>query len=341
MNPTRAEICLLTGGTGFIGGHLVERLVHQGSTVRCLVRRTSDTAWLESMGVELALGDITDPGSLARAASGCRYVFHCAALVSDWATTAEITEINVGGTRNVVEAAAACGAERFVHLSTTDVYGHPGGTGIGETYRPARVRNWYARTKLAAEAELWRVASTYAMDVVVLRPATIFGPRSDEVVGQIAQAIRRRQMLLIDRGEAVAGLCYVENLIDAVVLAQSHRDAPGQTFNVSDGLDVTWRQFTDDLAAGLGCPPVRLSMPYWLAKGIGFSLEQGYRLLRKSTGLKTQPLLSRQAVQVMGRSQRFSTRKLHELLGWTPRVDYLSGLRATLEWLHREATELQ
>ncbi len=84
-------------------------------------------------------------------------------------------------------------------------------------------------------------------------------------------------MVLVDRGRAVAGLCYVENLVDAACSRSRHDAAPGQAFNVTDGLDVTWKQFTDDLAAGLGCPPVRWSMPYWLANGIGFSLEHGYR----------------------------------------------------------------
>ena len=87
-------------------------------------------------------------------------------------------------------------------------------------------------------------------------------------------------MLLIDAGRAIAGLCYVDNLIDAALLALGHDAAPGHAFNVSDGLAITWRQFTDGLAEGLGCPRVRWSLPYRLANGIGFSLEHGYRLLR-------------------------------------------------------------
>ena len=122
---------------------------------------------------------------------------------------------------------------------------------------------------------------------MILRPATVYGPGSTDVVGEIARAIRGRHMLLVDRGRAVAGLCYVENLIDAALLALRHEAAPGQAFNVSDGLDVTWRQFTDGLAEGLGCPQVRWSLPYWLANGLGFSLEHGYRLLRRATGLST------------------------------------------------------
>jgi nucleoside-diphosphate-sugar epimerase len=117
------------------------------------------------------------------------------------------------------------------------------------------------------------------------------------------------------------------------VLARDHDAAPGEAFNVSDGLDVTWREFTDALAEGLDCAKPRWSMPYWMASGIGFSLEHGYRALRRTTGLSTQPLLSRQAVQVLGRDQRFSSARARELLGWEPRVDYEAGLEATLAWL--------
>jgi nucleoside-diphosphate-sugar epimerase len=226
--------------------------------------------------------------------------------------------------------------QRFVHFSTTDVYGYPGGVAIDETHTAARFRNWYAQTKLGAETEVRRVEKAHALDAVILRPATVYGPRSTDVVGEIARAIRDGKMLLVDRGRAVAGLCYVDNLIDAAVLALRHQAAPGNAFNVSDGLDITWKEFTDGLAAGLGYSQVRWSVPYWIAHGLGFSLEHGYRLLRKTTRLKTPPLLSRQAVHVMGNNQDFSNRKTRELLGWEPRVDYAAGLQTTLAWLRAE-----
>jgi nucleoside-diphosphate-sugar epimerase len=124
--------------------------------------------------------------------------------------------------------------------------------------------------------------------------------------------------------------------MDAAIFALTHGSAVGQAFNVTDALDVTWREFTDDLAAGLGCAKVRWSLPYWMAYSVGFALEHGYRLLRRSTGLHADPLLSRQAVQVLGRDQDFSNVKLREQLRWEPRVDYASGLKATLAWLERE-----
>jgi acetylornithine/succinyldiaminopimelate/putrescine aminotransferase/nucleoside-diphosphate-sugar epimerase len=339
IDPKREDVCLVTGASGFIGGRLAQRLVADGHQVRCLVRAGSDTSRLERLGVEIAVGDLGSERSLTRAVEGCNYIFHCGALVSDWATTQEITQTNVHGTRSLLEAAAGACVERFIHFSTTDVYGHPNGAATEETHTPSGFSNWYAQSKLLAEAEVRRAEAECSLQAVILRPATVYGPGSREVVGEIARAIRSRQMLLVGRGRAVAGLCYVDNLIDAAVLALHHEAAPGNAFNVSDGLDVTWRQFTDGLAEGLGYAKVRWSAPYWAASGVGFSLEHGYRLLRRTTGLSAPPLLSRQAVQVLGRNQDFSNRRARETLGWKPRVDYATGLRETVAWLRAEYPE--
>ncbi|MHB8242768.1 MAG: NAD-dependent epimerase/dehydratase family protein [Solirubrobacteraceae bacterium] len=330
---------LITGATGFIGSHLAKRLVHDDHRVRCLVRPSSDTSALGKLNVQIAVGDLADAQSLTQAAKGCSHVVHCGALVSDWATRREIIDVNVGGTRRLLDAAVRASVKRFVHFSSTDVYGYPGGVSIEETYTAKRFSNWYAQTKLEAETEVSRVAGEHHLEAVILRPATVYGPGSTDVIGEIARAIRAHHMMLIDGGRPVAGLCHVENLIDAAVLALRHQAAPGEAFNICDGLPTTWRGLTDDLAAGLASPNVRFSLPYRPALGIGFTIEHGYRLLRRLTGLHTPALLSRQAVQVLGRSHDFSNEKARTVLGWRPRVSYEDGLNATLAWLKAEYME--
>jgi ornithine--oxo-acid transaminase len=336
IDRSRDDVCLVTGASGFIGGHLAARLVRDGYQVRCLVRPTSDTSVLQGLDVELAVGDLTSAQSLARIVEHCRYVFHCGAMVSDWATPKEVSRVNVEGTRNLLTASAAASVRRVVHFSSTDVYGYPGGVEIDETYTATGFSNWYAHTKIAAEAEVRRAAATHGLDTVILRPSTVYGPRSREVVLEVARAIRGGNMILIDNGRAIAGLCFVDNLVDAALLAMRDDGARGHAFNATDGIDVTWRQLADGLADGLGCARVRWSVPYRLAEGVGFSLEHGYRALRRATHLQTRPLISRQAVQVMGTSQSFSNRKAREQLAWEPRVDYATGLQATLDWLRAE-----
>ncbi len=326
---------LVTGASGFIGSRLASRLAAEGRRVRCLVRASSNTSALTGLQVELATGALGDEGSLRRATEGCEQIVHCAALVSDWATVAEIRAANVAGARNVASAATAAGTRRVVFISTTDVYGHPGSGPLGEERRPAGFANWYAQTKLEGECE---VLAARLPETAILRPATVYGPGSVEVVGEIARALEAGHMLLVDRGRALAGLCYVENLIDAIVLALDRPLGARSTFNVTDELPVTWADFTGDLARGLDAPRVRLSLPYPLAMAIAVAMESSYRLARARTGLQTAPLLSRQAVQVLGRDQSFSAARAAEVLGWRPRVGYEDGLQATLAWLRERSS---
>ncbi len=138
--PVRNDACLVTGATGFIGSHLVRRLSDEGFPVRCLVRATSDTSALDGLDVEITVGDLTDAASLARAAAGCHQIVHCGAIVSDWGTAAEIAAVNIEGTRNLLSAAMAAEVKRFLHVSTTDVYGYPGAPDIDESYVSRELR---------------------------------------------------------------------------------------------------------------------------------------------------------------------------------------------------------
>jgi nucleoside-diphosphate-sugar epimerase len=322
----------VTGASGFIGGRLVQRLVSAfpGCEVRCLVRQWSPE--LKTLGVVQVAGDLD--GDRSHDLTGVDAVFHCAAMVSDWATVAEIRRVNVAGTSRLLAAATQARVRRFVHLSTTDVYGHPHGGPHDETTSVApHFRNWYSQSKAEAEAEVWR-AGAAGLPATILRPATVYGPGSVKVIGEIARALRAGQMIVIDRGRTVAGLCYVDNLIDALLAAACRNEAVGEAFNIADDEPTTWRDLLDDLSTGLDCLPVRFSLPYGFAMMLALACEHGYRVSRRITGLTLPPLLSRQAVQLMGIDQRFMTEKANRLLQHQPKVRYREGgLARTLAWL--------
>ena len=283
VDPSREDVCLVTGATGFIGGRLA-RATGAGGPFGALPR-AREQRHVAARGARRPARRRRPHRARARSLAPWRAVATCS-TAARWYRTGPPRRRSPASTSQArgicSRPSVGASVRRFVHFSTTDVYGHPDGAAIDETYTATRFRNWYAQTKLDAEAEVRRVEEAAALDAVILRPATVYGPGSTDVIGEIARAIQGRHMLLIDGGRAVAGLCYVENLIDAAVLALGHEAAPGHAFNVSDGLDVTWKEFTDDLAEGLGCSKVRWSLPYWLASGVGFSLEHGYRLLRRT-----------------------------------------------------------
>ncbi len=332
--------CFVTGATGFIASHLVERLLQEGFLVRCLVRKSSNTDYLDQLNVNLVYGELTDLESLRKGVQGCDYIFHCAAFVSDWGTIDEIRQINVTGTRNLLEVALEHSSCRFIYVSTTDVYGHPKKKNISEEQPyPTNFCNWYTQTKMEAELEVLHFHTHHQLPVTILRPATVYGPRSVNVIGEISDAIRSGQMLLINNGKANAGLCYITNLIHAIILVAESELAIGKCFNVADNSQVSWKQFIDDLADRLGQQKKYYHMPYGVAYALGWLLENGYRALRMATGLKFSALLSRQAVQVMGREQDFNTDKIQSLLDYQAIVDYKTSLQETVKWIKKSKSE--
>ena len=257
--------------------------------MRCLVRASSDTSLLDALDVEIAVGDLDERTLARRARRGLPL-------------RAPLRRAGVGlgdrprrsrrptsqGTRNLLD-----GLRRRVGAALRPLQHHRRLrlSGRRGDRRDAPRRRGFAtgtrRPSSTPRREVRRVEREHGAG----RRDPAPGDRLRTAARPTSSARSRarsaaRNMLLVDRGRAVAGLCYVENLIDAALLALRHDAAPGQAFNVSDGLDVTWREFTDGLAEGLGCPQVRWSMPYWMA--------QRHRLLararlpaaaRRTTGL--------------------------------------------------------
>jgi len=321
---------LVTGASGFIGSHLAEALAATGDRVRALVRPTADTNRLERLGVELCPGDLTEPASLERAVAGVERVFHCAAVVADWEPRNLSARVNVEGSAALAEAALQAGVRKFVYLSTTEVYGHPDAR-VSED-APYRYRGWpYCDTKIEAEKRIWEYHRR-GLPATVLRPATVWGPRSKSVVVEFVELLRSGQMMLIDRGRKTAGLCYVTDLTDVMRLVGQPEVGLGRVYNVADGAATTWAEFVNGLAALLGLPPVRASIPRALAYPAGWLMEQWAGLL----GAGHRPLLTRMAVEFVGTHQGFSSARAQRELGWQPRVFLAEGLRRVGEWLRED-----
>jgi nucleoside-diphosphate-sugar epimerase len=297
--------------------------------VRVLARASSDLRHLSHLQIQIARGDLGDAAALAEAMRGVRVVYHCAACSTDWAPPSAYVAANVAGTQNVLDATLRGGSvARFLHVSTTDVYGYPR-VPCDESAPMRDVGLPYNRTKIQGEEAVWRAHREHGLPVTVVRPATIYGPRGKDFVVEIASLLRQRMMMLIDSGRARGGFSYVDNVAAAMMAAADSTNAVGHAYNVCDETGVTWREYTDALADALGYKRAWLALPFSAAMGLGAAMEVPYRLLKASK----RPLLTRHAAYLLGREQEFSAARAREDFGFEPRVSLAEGIARSAAWV--------
>ena len=245
---------LVTGASGFLGSHLVEGLLARDESVVAVVRESSSRDHLDRLGVEVVEGDIADRASLEPCLDGVDRVFHCAALVADWGTWDEFRAANVIGVRNLLEAADEMDLGLFVHVSSTDVYGHP--DRVVDESAPFRRRGWpYGDTKIEGEELVWSFVRERGLRATVVRPASLWGPRSPSFVLEVLDALRKKQLPLIGPADRAAGLAEVTNAVNAILLIASSERSIGRAYNITDGSRVTWQAYFERLAQIAGVPP--------------------------------------------------------------------------------------
>jgi nucleoside-diphosphate-sugar epimerase len=317
---------LVTGASGFIGGHLTRALIANGSEVRVLVRPTSKTHNLHDIPVDFCVGELSDPASLHRAVTNVDCVFHCAAVVWDWGDPAVFRAANVDGTELLLKAAMDANVGKFVHVSSTEIYGHPDFPATEDA--PYRYRGWqYCDTKIEAEKLAWRYYHR-GLPLTVVRPATVYGPRSSTIV-ELVKLLQDGQMWLVAGGRKNAGLVYVENLCDLLSLCGEPEAGLGRAYNVTDGLDITWAQWINGFAQMMGKGTVRRSLPRNLAYAVGWALERWGRTRKQAS----RPWVTRMTVEFTGTDQGFPNDRAQRELGWRPRVGYSLGMNRVRAWL--------
>lgn len=302
-------------------------LVQRGADVAILARPTANLTHLKDLPISVRQGTLTDSESLRSAVAGCTHVFHCAACSTDWAPLQTYVDANVVGTQNLLQAAAGLPTlRRFVHVSTTDVYGYPLVTGdertpLVETELP------YNRTKVQGERAVWAAAAA-GMPVTVVRPATIYGPRGKDFTVEMAKLLRQRLMATINGGTAEGGFIYVDDVAAAMIAAGGSDVAAGQAYNLADGSGTTWAQYLSLFARALDARRPWINLSFAGAMRLATAMEMPHRL-----GLPGKPLLTRHAVNLLGRSQEFSAAKARMDVGWRPSVSVEEGIARSVQWL--------
>jgi 2-alkyl-3-oxoalkanoate reductase len=329
---------LVTGATGLLGSHIAERLVASGRRVRALVRETSDTSFLQSLGVELVRGDLTDPESTRRAVRGVEVVYHAAAKVGDWGTWPEFQAGTIEATATLGRAAAEEGVARFVHISSTSAYGHPreGGPPVDET-APLGQNFWwpwdyYTISKVEAERTLWRLADEKGLALTVIRPSWLYGERDRTTTARIVESLRRRRARLVGPGDNPLSAVYAGTVADAAILAARDPHSAGEAYNITNHGRITQRAFMDLFAEASGAPPIAGSVPYRVVFAAATAIEAYGRLSRR----RRPPLITRYATWLLGRDLEYSTEKARDRLGWSPSPSYPESIDRTVRWYLRQ-----
>ena len=319
---------LVTGATGFIGRHLARRLVRERQRVRVLCRPGSEGRLpAEIVGAaEIALGDLRDRESLLRACAGAARIFHCAGHVSDWGPEETFFAMNVQGTRWLLEAAQAASVERVVHLSSIAAFGTPAPEYFDDQSGYGKGKDAYSRTKAEGEKIAFEFHEA-GLPVTVLRPAVVYGPEGAWLEEPL-RMIEKDRMFLLGGGSGTCHPCYIENLVDAMLLAADHPRAAGQGYIVGDGESISFREYFDAVASIAGKGPVRRSVPLPAARAIAIACEAGARL-RSST---RRPLLTHTAIGMVTTRSRMSIEKIRAELGWRPRYTFATAVDELRRW---------
>lgn len=331
---------LVTGATGLLGSHIVEQLRKRNRPVRALVRRGSDTSWLQQHDVELVEGDLSNPAALRKACEGVKIIYHAAARVGDWGPWHEFVQITIEGTQALAEAAAEAGIERFIHISSISAYGHPNQEGLvlDET-APLGVQlhhwSYYSRAKVEAEKIVWSMNEAGRLPLTVIRPSWLYGERDRATIFRLATMLRKGKAKILGDGENRLNVVYAGNVAEAAILAADDPKANGQSYNCSNDGVMKQKQWMNMLAAELGAPPVTRHVPYPVAYNVAFILECIWHLFK----FKKPPMVTRYAVWLMGRRCFFSAEKARQELGWKSTVPYEQGVKQTIAWLREQETQ--
>ena len=327
------DLVLVTGANGFVGSHLVEALLARGHRVRCMVRTTSDLAFIRRLPVEWAYCDLCDGEGMRTAVRGVAAVCHCAALTRalDEET---FHRVNVRGAEVLARACLAANPRlrRFLFVSSVAAVGPSDGpSDIVDELRPPRPVTWYGKSKLAAEQALQTVAGGRdgRLPLTIVRPAAVYGPR-DRDFRAYFRAIKLRLNPQLGQGERHVSLIYVLDLVDLLLRTLEQQQAVGQIY-FGCGPASTYALLAETIARALDRRPVRINVPLAALGLLAAASKVKGRLTGRPALLNDQRLLD-----VRQRSWLFSGDKARRELGFEAQYDLETGVCETAQWYRRE-----
>lgn len=314
---------LITGAAGFIGSHLTSRLLAENKPVRALVLPSESIPAEWGNRVEVVRGDIRNRGDVEAAVRNTSLIYHLAAVTLDTGPKELHQAVTVEGTRHIMEAAAAHQAKVILASSVT-VYGVKIQTDIlDEELAWGAPAGFYSTHKQKQELLARELAAKLGVGLVVIRPGNVYGPRGIQWVISALREIQRGTPPIIGGGHGDCGFVYVDNLVDAMILAAENPKAVGRIYNIGDGFGLTWRQYFNDLARIAGAPKPK-EIPLWVGKLLANTIEPVWYGFK----LKGRPPITYEAFNLVASNHRFPITRAQTELGYTPRVRYEEALKA-------------
>ena len=322
---------LVSGATGFTGGHLARHLATRGTAVRGLVRPRSRAraVALQEAGVEIVLGDLADDASLARACDGVDAVYHIAATYRNAGQPdAAYHAVNVRGTRALLDAALAAGVTRFIHCSTVGVHGHVERPPADED-APLAPGDIYQETKLEGERLARSAGASGDMEVVVARPAGIYGPGDTRFL-KLFRGIAKRRFPMLGSGAVCYHFTYIDDLVEGFRLCGEAPAAAGRTYILAGRHYTPLTELFRVIADEVGVAPPGWRFPVWPVWAVGAMCEA------VCVPLGVEPPLYRRRVDFFTKNRAFDMARARRELGFEPAVDLVEGVRRTADWYRRE-----
>jgi nucleoside-diphosphate-sugar epimerase len=318
---------LITGGTGFVGAHLIRRLLARGHRVRSLDKNPGlFDAELSAAGATLLSGSVTDADIVDRAVAGCELVYHLASPFGDILQPDSVYwDIEVNGTRNVLQASEKHRVRRVVHCSTQGVHGiitDP----PGDEESPIAPRDYYCYSKVEGE-QVCREFIEKGMDVVVVRPTSVYGPGDIRGWLKLYRMVAHGWFLMIGNGRTLNHPVYVENLVDLFELVGASPVAKGRVYLAGDDEPVTLTALVRGVAAAVGSPVRIVRFPWY---GIAWFGATTVEVISKAVGIK--PPVFRRRLSWFKTNRAFRIDRAKQELGYQPRVPLNEGLARTASW---------
>lgn len=331
----------LTGGTGLLGSHFAELATAEGASIVSLVRPTSNTAYLDSLGVALSTGDIRNVASLASGMKDCDAVVHAASPIGGWGSPELYEENTVNGLKNVIAAMEATSVKTLVHISTISVHGldplqgKPVSevNGFGHQFLPY---DYYGPAKVKAEKIVKEAHEAGRIQATVLRPGWMYGPRDINGYGRLADMMRRGMAIKVGNGENRIALVYAGNVARAIWLALVKESLDYRVFLCAYDGKVKQNDYFESLARATNAMRGPISLPKGFLLALGTLIEP----LSVLSGYRIPVLLSRYVVHLLGSDWSFDQSCIERDLGYSPQVRYQQGFATTEEW-YRESRSIK